>query len=119
MKILLDEMLDAGMAGQLRQRGHDAEAVQGNPELEGAKDPDLLRAARELDRVLVTDNVRDFVRLHQRFLASGEDHAGLVLASPARFPRSKRTIGAWVNALDRYLREHAEASLKNLCTWLS
>lgn len=119
MKLLLDEMLDASIAEQLRRRGHDAEATQGNPGLEGNKDPDLLRAARELDRVVVTDNVQDFARLHKRFLASGEDHAGIVLASPTRFPRSKRTIGLWVEALDTFLQNHAETSLMNTCMWLS
>ncbi len=118
MKLLLDEMLDASIAEQLRRRGHDAEAAQGNAGLEGKKDPDLLRAARQLDRVIVTDNVQDFARLHQRFLASGEDHAGIILVSPTRFPRSKRTIGIRVEALDTFLHDHAEASLKNLCRWL-
>jgi uncharacterized protein with PIN domain len=118
VKLLLDEMLDAGIAEQLRHRGHDAEATQGNPGLEGKKDPDLLRAARELDRVVVTDNVQDFARLHQRFLASSEDHGGIILASPAQFLRSKRTIGLWVEALDTFLHDNAETSLKNICTWL-
>jgi len=119
VKLLLDEMLATSIAEQLRHRGHDAEATQGNAPLEGKKDPELLRAARELDRVIVTDNVQDFARLHQQFLASGEDHAGIILVSPTRFPRSKRTIGIWVAALDTFLHDHPEASLKNICTWLS
>jgi predicted nuclease of predicted toxin-antitoxin system len=119
VKLLLDEMLNARIAEQLRRRGHDAEAIQGNAELEGKKDPEVLRAARELARVIVTDNVQDFTRLHQLFLASAEDHAGIILVSPSRFPRSKRTIGMWVKALDTFLRHHSETSLKNTITWLS
>ena len=111
-------MLSASIADQLRRRGHDVEASQGNPGLEGKPDPDLLRAARDLDRVLVTDNVADFARLHTRFLTSGEDHVGIVLVSPGRFPRSKRTIGIWVADLDTFLHEHPEASPKNACIWL-
>ena len=111
-------MLDAGVAEQLRRRGHDAEAIQSNPGLEGKKDPDVLRAARELDRVVVTDNVQDFARLHQQFLTSVEDHAGIILASSARFPRSKQTIGLWVEALDGFLLDHPDVSLRNICTWL-
>ena len=119
MRILLDEMLDASIAEQLRLRGHDATAIQGNTELEGKRDPELLRSAGELDRAVVTDNIADFARLHGRFLAAGEDHAGIILVSPARFPRSKRTIGLWVEALADFLEEHAEASLKNTRVWLS
>lgn len=119
MKLLLDEMLDAGIAEQLRRRRHDAQATQGNAGLEGKKDPDLLRAARELDRVVVTDNVQDFARLHRQFLAAGEDHAGIIFVPPARYPRSRRTLGLWVNALDAFLRDRSQTSMKNICTWLS
>ena len=118
MKILLDEMLDASIAGQLCRRGHDAAATQGDAELQGKKDPELLREARDLDRAIATDNVSDFARLHRQFLAAGEDHAGIILVSPARFPRSKRTIGIWVEALAAFLQSYGEASLKNTCTWL-
>jgi len=119
VKLLLDEMLDATIAERLRQRGHDVVTVQGDSDLQGKKDPELLQAARAMRRVLVTDNVQDFARLHQQFLAANEAHAGILLAAPASFPRSKRTIRIWVTALDRYLRESGQASLDGLCTWLS
>lgn len=118
MKLLLDEMLDASIADELRKRGRDVDAIQGNAELEGKRDADLLRRATDLDRVVVTDNVQDFARLHQRFLAAGTDHAGILLVSPKRLPRSKRTIGLWVEALDVYLRDNRQTSMKNLCDWL-
>jgi predicted nuclease of predicted toxin-antitoxin system len=119
VKILLDEMLDAVIAERLRQRGHDAVAVQGNPDLQGKKDPELLQAAHALGRVLVTDNIQDFARLHQLLAATGQEHAEIILVSPATFPRAKGTIRKWVDGLDRYLREHGKTSLENLCTWLS
>lgn len=55
-------------------------------------DPDLLRSASEQGRVLVTDKVQDFARLHQRFVTSGESHAGILLVSPRRYPRAKGPI---------------------------
>lgn len=118
MKLLLDEMLDAMIAEGLRQRGHDVQAVQEHAELLGKKDPELLREALALGRVLVTDNVQDFARLHQQFIALGEDHAGIILASPSSFRRSKETIRIWVVALDRFLRDHPEPSMGSLCAWL-
>ncbi len=86
MKLLLDEMLDPEIAVQLRQRGWDVEAVTGDPELEGRKDPDLLRIASGQARILVADNVSDFTRLHRDFMAAGETHGGVLLAAPAQFP---------------------------------
>lgn len=112
-------MLDATIAEQLRKRGHDVTAVQGEPELEGKKDPELLRAARDQGRVLVTDNVQDFARLHQQFVRARENHAGILLASPATFPRSKKTISVWVKALDRLLKDQSDADWGNLCGWLA
>lgn len=112
-------MLDATIAEQLRERGHDVTAVQGDPELESKKDPELLRAARERNRVLVTDNIVDFARLHQEFVRAREDHGGILLASPSSFPRSKRTIGVWVRALDRLLMDESAADLRNLCSWIA
>ena len=119
MKLLLDEMLDATIAEQLCRRGYDVVATQGNAELEGKQDPELLRAAFELDRAIVTDNVADFARLHRQFLAAGAEHSGIILVPPARFPRSKRTIGIWVEALAGFLERHEGASLMNTYTWLS
>lgn len=118
MKLLLDEMLDATIAERLRQRGHDVHAVQEHPDLLGTKDPELLRKALVLGRVLVTDSVQDFARLHQQLVTSGEDHAGIILVSPESFPPSKGTIRIWVGALDRWLRDHPETSMGTACAWL-
>ncbi len=118
MRLLLDEMLDAAIAEQLSERGHDVEAVQGNPELEGKTDPDLMRAAAERRRVLVTDNVQDFARLHQQVVRSGESHNGILLVSPRRYPRAKGTIRIWVDGLDKFIRGHDKDSLENQIYWL-
>lgn len=118
MRLLLDEMLDPAIAEQLRKRGHDVEAVQGDVELEGRADPDLLRAASERARVLVADNVQDFARLHQRFARSGEAHAGILLVSPRRYPRAKGTIRKWVDGLEKFLNAHEGDPLESQSYWL-
>lgn len=118
MKLLLDKMLDVAIAEQLRKHGHDAEAVQGNAELEGKTDLDLLRAAHERGRVLVTDNVQDFARLHQEFMRAGEAHAGILLVSPRRYPRAKGTIRKWADGLDKFLQANEKDSLENQTCWL-
>ncbi|MFN2592101.1 MAG: DUF5615 family PIN-like protein [Candidatus Dormibacteria bacterium] len=103
--LLLDEMLDPEIAVQLRRRGHDVEAVSEDNSLKRMPDADLLRYARSVERILVTDNVGDFDEHHRQFLANGERHAGMILAPSRQFPRSKRTIGLWVDALDAYLMQ--------------
>jgi predicted nuclease of predicted toxin-antitoxin system len=118
VKLLLDEMLDASIAHGLRKRGYDVAAIQRDAALEGKDDPDVLRTATQQNRVLVTNNVEDFARLHQRFLADGEEHAGIILVSSRSLPRSKRTIGLWVQTLVEYLDGNPTTSLKNECRWL-
>lgn len=104
MKLLLDEMLDRQIAAQLRQRGHDVVAVQEHSQWWSTSDEVLLtQVAYQASRVLVTDNLRDFLPLHTALMDSDRHHAGLLLASPSKYPRAKRTLGRWVDALDAYL----------------
>jgi predicted nuclease of predicted toxin-antitoxin system len=46
VRLLLDEMLSPAIARELRDRGHDAEAVAGHPDREALSDPDVLALAR-------------------------------------------------------------------------
>ena len=119
LKLLLDEMLDPAIAQQLRRHGWDVESIQRDRrELLGADDATVLESARRLGRVLVTDNVRHFLRLHQACLAEQSRHAGLLLAHPRSYPRSRTTIGPWVRGIDTAARRIAAASMENACEWL-
>jgi hypothetical protein len=53
VKLLLDEMLSAGIAEQVRGRGHNAVAVDETPELRGLADPDLFAQAQDQERAIV------------------------------------------------------------------
>jgi len=119
VKLLLDEMLDPAIAEQLRRHGWDVQAIHGDISRMGKKDLEVLRAARALGRVLVTDNVPDSARLHNRLTARGEDHCGLLFASAVSLPRSKRIIGLWVAAVARFLESQSDdKALLNSCAWL-
>jgi len=66
---------------------------------------DVLAAARREERVLVTENVRDFRPLESALLAEGSHHAGLVYTSNRQFPRGDpATTGRLIRALDALLR---------------
>ncbi len=114
MKLLLDEMYTAAVAEQLRQRDHDVIAVAERADLRGTPDEDLLTWARTEDRALVTDNQRDFIPIHHRAIADGQDHKGLILTTNRRFPRGQpATTGKLVVALDTFLRDIAPSISRN------
>jgi hypothetical protein len=112
-------MLDPEIGVQLRRAGWDVESIQAeHHELLGAADAAVLVTATQLGRRLVTDNVRHFLPLHEAHRAEQKVHAGLLLAHPRGYPRSKRTIGLWVGGLASVLERYESASTDNLCAWL-
>ena len=65
MRLLLDEDTQANLLVRLlREAGHDVETVT-EAGMTGKADPDVLAYARRTQRVLLTRNGRDFLRLHQ------------------------------------------------------
>jgi len=68
----------------------------------------------------VTENVKDFMPLHNEVLARGEHHAGLVFTDPAQFPRSRLTIGSFVTSIDFFVRSRpAVLTLVDQVEWLT
>ncbi len=107
MKLALDHHYATAIAIQLRERGHDAvAAVEQGWETE--TDESLLVMCEAQLRALVTNNVGDFTVIARQWAVEGRRHAGLVFTSDASMPRSHRTIGRYVDALDDLLRSHPE-----------
>lgn len=104
MRFLLDEMLSPAIASQLRRRGVDALAVVDASDLVGAPDAEVLAVAAAGGRVVVTENIGDFVRLHRDWLAQERTHAGILLVSTGRFPYGAARIGAITAALAKRAR---------------
>lgn len=101
-------MYASAVAEQLREHDHDVIAVAERADLRGTPDEDLLAWARTEDRALVTDNQRDFIPIHHRYIAGGHDHKGLILTTNRRFPRGQpATTGKLVMALDTFLHTTA------------
>lgn len=115
MKLLLDEMISPRIARELRAKGFDVQAIKADrPDLEAANDRDVLRRAAAEQRALVTNDVLDFGLLHDRLLAAGEEHYGVVFTDDATLPRDKASIPLWVNALSALLDVHpTEDALRN------
>jgi len=112
-------MYSPAIARTLRERGHDAISVKERADLTGAPDAELLSSMAAEGRVIVTNNALDFVPLATRFAADEQDHAGLLLTSDRSLPRSRATIGRFVELLDGLLRRQSDQDrLRNQIRWL-
>jgi predicted nuclease of predicted toxin-antitoxin system len=120
--LVLDEHFSPAVAEQLEQRGYDVIPVAarldaGLAPLRRKADEELLRWAHSEGRVLVTENVRDFMPLHHSFLSRWEPHSGIIFTSPRRFPCRTHSIGLLVDALARFMEDHV-VGLEGDIFWL-
>jgi hypothetical protein len=119
LKLLVDEHYPPSVVEQLRDRGHDAAAVQEEADLRGMLDPNLFAEAQRQNRALLTENTADYIVLDAEYRGRHLAHWGLVFTSSRTFPRGKATtVGALVMALDELLREADSAGPSSLVTWL-
>lgn len=115
MRLLLDEMISPATARQLREHGHDVQAVKKDrPDLTSRSDRELVRQMAVERRAIVTNDIADFQAIHDQTMARQDEHYGMVFTVDATMPRSKKAIPRWVNALGELLNEHGpEDSLRN------
>ena len=119
MRLCLDEHYSPRIAERLRELGHDVHAVKERPELAAVSDRDLLAAMREERRAVLTENVADFMRLVRELEAAGDSHYGVIFSSPRSLPRSRETIGLFVERLHEFLTARsAEDALRDRIHWL-
>lgn len=118
MKLLLDEMHAAAVAVELRSRGVDAIAITEHPELRGTDDAPLLAWAAAEQRVVVTENVRDFAPIAAGWSQRQQPHPGFVFTNRDRFHRaSKGYVGTLTRALEA-LDASGWPSAPSEVTWL-
>ena len=76
VRLYADENVAKDVVLSLRNLGYDVlTAYEAGRANQGISDDQVLAHARSLDRILVTNNRRDFIRLHRR----GADHCGIVV----------------------------------------
>jgi hypothetical protein len=108
VKLLLDEHYSPQIAERLRAQGHDVTAVAAQPALAGLADRALITAAHRDGRALLTENVGDFVLIATELGRTGTHHAGIILANPRRFRRSRNGMRRLVEALHDLLVAHPQ-----------
>jgi hypothetical protein len=107
-RLLLDEMHAPVVARTLRDRGHDVIAVAEEADMYAMLDRELYRWAAERGRRIVTENIKDFRRVHAAAHESGAAPGGLLYTSSRTFPRSRRNPGPLIEALDTWLAQAGE-----------
>lgn len=107
MKALLDEQLSPKIAELLRSQGHDVQAVGERADLVGQSDRRILEVAASEERVVITNNVKDFRPLASERLARGESHAGLILL-PSKRSRTPAAVQPLADAIMRVFGEHPD-----------
>jgi hypothetical protein len=114
LRFQLDEDCQAGaLAEALRQHGIDAVTTNAAG-LRGVDDETQLREAAARGRALVTNNIRDFVPLHARWLKQNRPaHSGLVVFAQQAFG-----IGEIVRRLAHLTESVPAEQMKNRIEWL-
>jgi predicted nuclease of predicted toxin-antitoxin system len=78
--IYLDEDVSVLIARLLQARGFDAITTR-DEEMLGLDDPEQLVHAVSLGRCIITHNRVHFEQLHSEYLAAGEAHCGIIIAT--------------------------------------
>jgi predicted nuclease of predicted toxin-antitoxin system len=100
VRFLIDEMLPPRLAAALAALGHDAVHVR-DVGLGNADDADILGAAIRDSRVMVTENIADFMRLTDGIANAGDPATAVVMVRRGRQPggvladRLARALDAW------------------------
>ncbi|HEY5046126.1 MAG TPA: DUF5615 family PIN-like protein [Solirubrobacteraceae bacterium] len=80
MRLLLDAHVSGPRVGRrLEAEGHDVRALDQEPALEGLEDEDVLALASQEERILATQDIRDFPPILREWAAAQRSHAGVIL----------------------------------------
>jgi predicted nuclease of predicted toxin-antitoxin system len=94
-KLLLDEHLSPSVAHRLTDLGFDVTCVRDRG-LRGLDDWDLMEWCGNEGRALCTRNARHFRREHERYLAAGKDHFGIIIVKEGPAEQLYRALKAFL-----------------------
>lgn len=101
----------------LVQRGFDVDSVTHRADIpDNATDTQILEAAANEERAVITNNIKDFRPIAARRVQRGQGHGGLILV-PSTRPRTKGANATLADAIERVMRENA-AGLAGTERWL-
>jgi hypothetical protein len=110
VRLFLDEDVHLVLAGALRKRGYDVKHT-GEAARLGTADKDQLEFAAGEGRCLMTFNVGHFVQLHNLWVESGLEHAGIIVSKQLPIGESLRQL---LGLLQRETAESIKGQLRFL-----
>jgi predicted nuclease of predicted toxin-antitoxin system len=116
MRILLDAHISGRTVGKaFTERGHNVQAIDSEPELEGLSDPEFLELAVAERRILVTANIKDFEPLLREWAGEGRPHSGVILV-----PSSIRNeaFGVLISGVEETLADTGQEDWIDHVAWL-
>lgn len=114
VRYYFDEDCQSGaLAAALRQHGVEVQTTN-EAGTSGVGDDAQLQHATDAGFVLVTNNIGDFTALHDRWLAAGRHHAGIVLFAQQAF-----SIGEIVRRLAHLRRTLTAEQMRDRLEWLT
>lgn len=108
LRLYLDRHVMTRLAEDLGRSGYDSLTTQqvGN---DTASDAEQLEFATTNSRAIVTYNIRDFAPLHENWLASGRQHAGIIVSRQL----GGRQYGVLLSRMLRLLSELKADDMRN------
>ena len=85
MRLYFDESVSVALAVVLRQHGVDCLTARDAANL-GVDDESQLLFATQQNRIILTHDTRDFLRLASMWAATGRSHTGILLVHQATLP---------------------------------
>jgi hypothetical protein len=110
-KLYLNEHLSQHLAKQLSGYGFDVTSSHDAGMLASSDDEQFALAVSE-QRAIVTFNFSDFVELHERYIAGGKEHWGIILSTQER-------TGTLLHRLLRLLNSVTSYEMKSTIRWLN
>lgn len=96
IKLYLDEDVDPLLAGVLLERGIDCLSTR-EANNQGRSDYEQLAFAADQGRVILTFNVKDFLRLSHEYVISGKHHSGIIVSNHLPFRELLRRTLTFLN----------------------
>ena len=109
IRLYFDEDVPAGIPKSLRTRGFDVLSAREVDTLRRSDDEQLKYAVDER-RTIVSHNLVDFEQLHGEWVASGQDHFGIIVAK--RRPRDEIVVRKLLDLLDSVTGEEMNGQLR-------
>ncbi len=120
VKLLLDVHHSPTAADRLTAAGFDVIAAARELVLATLPDDEILAAATDDGRALVTENVKDFDRIVRAWAVAGRHHAGVIFTSPRRYHRGSRAYpDSLVAALTAVLSRQSFGDTPDFVHWLA